>query len=226
MIVNGLLCYTIHHLGSAARDNIELTLKNFYNHQEVVEAKETLWAACGDHLKVLSLCKNGKLRSAKEGNIEEIMDALVKLDGISQTPAVCVSNLDTVPDRQPESWNYASMIQEVAALKRYRYETEQTLSKLAVDIFNLQDITQSHDKKLIATINTNGQPECPNADPTEADTVAGASNDAPTLQDAGASPVNQPPPPQQQRQASTLENNTAKKRKLAREVNQLSGGVH
>ena len=153
------------------------------------------------------------------------MDALVKLDGISQTPAVCVSNLDTVPDRQPESWNYASMIQEVAALKRYRYETEQTLSKLAVDIFNLQDITQSHDKKLIATINTNGQPECPNADPTEADTVAGASNDAPTLQDAGASPVNHPPPPQQ-RQASTLENNTAKKRKLTREVNQLSGGVH
>ena len=57
MIVNGLLCYTIHHLGSAARDNIELTLKNFYNHQEDVEAKEALWAACGDHLKVQTLCK-------------------------------------------------------------------------------------------------------------------------------------------------------------------------
>ena len=147
MIVNGLLCYAIHHLGSAARDNIELTLKNFYNHQQVVEAKEALWGACGDHLKTLSLCKNGKLRSAKEGNIEEIMAALIKLDGISCTPNVCVSNLDTVPDRQPESWNYASMIQEVADLKRYRYETEQTLSKLAVDIFKLQDITLTHDYK-------------------------------------------------------------------------------
>ena len=184
MIVNGLLCYAIHHLGSAARDNIELTLKNFYNHQQVVEAKEALWAACGDHLKTLSLCKNGKLRSAKEGNIEEIMAALIKLDGISCTPNVCVSNLDTVPDRQPESWNYASMIQEVADLKRYRYETEQTLSKLAVDIFKLQDITLTHDKKFNDTIiaNNDGQ-----SDP-EAAIVDGASNDAPILQDARESP--------------------------------------
>ena len=181
MIVNGLLCYAIHHLGSAARDNIELTLKNFYNHQQVVEAKEALWAACGDHLKTLSLCKNGKLRSAKEGNIEEIMAALIKLDGISCTPNVCVSNLDTVPDRQPESWNYASMIQEVADLKRYRYETEQTLSKLAVDILKLQDITLTHDKKLNAT-NNDGQ-----SDPETA-TANRASNEAPMQQDADESP--------------------------------------
>ena len=92
MIVNGLLCYVIHHLGSAANDNIELTLKNFYNHQEVVEAKEALWAACGEHLKPLIMCKNGKLRTAKEGNIEEIMEALVKLDAISKTPGAAFSN--------------------------------------------------------------------------------------------------------------------------------------
>ena len=210
MIVNGLLCYAIHHLGSAANDNIELTIKNFYNHEEVVEAKEALWAACGEHLKPLSMCKKGKLRSAKEGNIEEIMEALVKLDATSKTPEVFVSNLDTVPDRQPESWNYASMIQEVAALKRYRYETEQTLSKLAVDIFNLQDITESHDKKLNAEINknTNDQPEGPNADPTVEATVVGPSKDAPTQQDAGASPNHQPPPAQQH-QAPPVGNNTA-----------------
>ena len=140
MIVNGLLCFAIHHLGSAANHNIELTLNNFYNHQDVVDAKEALWAACGAHLKPLTMCKKGKLRTAKEGNIEEIIEALVKLDAISKTPEVYVSNLDTVPDRQPESWNYASMIKEVADLKRYRFESEQTMSKLAVDIFNLQDI--------------------------------------------------------------------------------------
>ena len=64
------------------------------------------------------MCKNGKLHTAKEGNIEEIMEALIKIDAISKTPDVYVSNLDTVPDRQPESWNYASMIEEVVDLKR------------------------------------------------------------------------------------------------------------
>ena len=89
------------------------------------------------------------------------------------------------------------MIQEVADLKRYRYETEQTLSKLAVDIFKLQDITLTHDKKLNATIiaNNDGQ-----SDP-EAAIVDGASNDAPILQDAGESP--------QQQQAPTSDTSTA-----------------
>ena len=86
MIVNGLLCFAIHHLGSAANHNIELTLNNFYNHQDVVDAKEALWAACGAHLKPLTMCKKGKLRTAKEDNIEEIIEALVKLDAISKTP--------------------------------------------------------------------------------------------------------------------------------------------
>ena len=137
------------------------------------------------------------------------MEALVKLDAISKTPEVYVSNLDTVPDRQPESWNYASMIKEVADLKRYRFESEQTLSKLAVDIFNLQDIQQSYDKKLNAVVNAD-QPGRSKADTTEpkAAVNTGASTSTATSQVAEASPDRQQPPPQQQ-QAPTTETNTA-----------------
>ena len=63
-------------------------------------------------------------------------------------------DLDRIPDRQPEELNYASLIQQVAALKRYKHDNELVVSKLAADILNLQD-TVLENQGLFRSINTN-----------------------------------------------------------------------
>ena len=146
MIVNGLLCYAIHHMNSGAEYNIEHCLYKFYKHNEVIEAKKILWGACKDDLEAYEGRKRSEGRTATEAHIQDIMKALKKLDAINKTPEVYVKNLDNVPDRQPEDMNYAMLVQRVADLMKYKADTDDVLTKMNIDILNLQEAQRNNSK--------------------------------------------------------------------------------
>lgn len=143
MIVNGLLCYAIHHLDSGAGFDIEHYLYKFYKHGDVVAAKKALWNACKGDLSKYDNRKNSESRAATEAHIQDIMKALKKLDGLNKTPEVYVKDLDSVPDRQPADLNYAMLVQRVADLTKYKVETNDILARMASDILELQEAKRS-----------------------------------------------------------------------------------
>ena len=99
MIVNGLLCYVVHYMNSSPVADIERIVFNFYNHDEVIDAKRQLWQKCEEHLDNYKGRKGTDQRTAKAVHIQDIIAALKKLDGLDKTPEIYVKDLDKVPDR-------------------------------------------------------------------------------------------------------------------------------
>ena len=145
MIVNGLLCYAIHHLDSGANFDIEHYLFKFYKRADIIAAKKVLWNACKDDLGKYDNRKNSEARAATEAHIQDIMKALKKLDGLNKTPEVYVKDLDSVPDRQPTDLNYAMLVQRVADLMKYKVETNDMLARMTSDILELQEAKRTTD---------------------------------------------------------------------------------
>ena len=156
MIVNELLCYTIHHMNSSAPENIKRILNSFYSAKEIIDAKKLLWTECKDNLEIYQNRNSTSTRTAAVAGIEDIFGALMKLDAGNNTPIVYAKDLNRVPDRQPEELNYAMLIQKVATLNRYKIDNEQVVSKLAADILELQDVVLSRTNSAMpGSINSN-----------------------------------------------------------------------
>ena len=145
MIINELLCYTFHHVNSGTFDNIKRILYNFYDDTEVVAAKRVLWDVCKDDLGPWEDRRGSDARTAKHAHIEDIMAAAKKLDAKEKLPDIVAKNLDKVPDRQPEELNYIMLIQRVAQLEKCKADNDEILSRMAIDILNLQE--QNHSDK-------------------------------------------------------------------------------
>ena len=50
-----------------------------------------------------------------------------------------MKDLDSVPDRQPADLNYATLVQRVADLMKYKVETNDILARMTSDILELQE---------------------------------------------------------------------------------------
>ena len=142
-IVNGLLCYAIHHINSGAESDIEHILFKFYEHNDTVEAKKALWQVCKDDLDPYEARKKSDTRSAQEAHIHDIMKALKKLEALNKIPEVYVKDLDTVPDRQPADLNYAMLVQRVADLMKFKADSNDLIARMSNDILELQEAQRS-----------------------------------------------------------------------------------
>ena len=166
MIVNELLCYTIHHMNSSAPENIKRILNSFYSAKEIIDAKKLLWTECKDNLEDYQNRNSTSTRTAAVASIEDIFGALMKLDAGNNTPIVYAKDLNRVPDRQPEELNYAMLIQKVATLNRYKIDNEQVVSKLAADILELQDVVLSRTNSAMPDRNYDNSNESNDANET------------------------------------------------------------
>ena len=73
----------------------ERIVYNFYNHDEVVDAKRELWQKCEEHLDTYKGRKGTDQRTAKTAHIQDIIAALKKLDGQDKTPEIYVKDLES-----------------------------------------------------------------------------------------------------------------------------------
>ena len=224
MIVNGLLCYAIHHLDSGAGFDIEHYLFKFYKHADVVAAKKALWNAYKDDLSRYDNRKNSESRAATEAHIQDIMKALKKLDGLNKTPEVYVKDLDSVPDRQPADLNYAMLVQKVADLTKYKVETNDILARMASDILELQEA------KRTTTNAGNDQPlSVTNAEQVTNEQIlaqqiegtSNADNDVATDNESSSDILNTEqqlnPPPQQSHQLPTQQTTPQQQQSLSQQ---------
>ena len=144
VIFNELLFYTKHFMDSASVDNIKKIVMHFYDDTEIVDAKRAIWANNVDVLGAYPERKSTDNRHARIPNVNDIFNALSKLDAVDKMPRIAALQLNKIPDRQPEELNILSIIDRVARMENNMTKHEETLSTLAIDIMELKDNRQSY----------------------------------------------------------------------------------
>ena len=92
--INELLCYIIHHINNSTMENISKVINYFYTCEGIYEAKKQLWTAEGTQSLggIIERKKTAK-RSASEANVDDIIEALIKLDSEDCVPCFTAKNV-------------------------------------------------------------------------------------------------------------------------------------
>ena len=111
IVINELLCYVLHCIHSNANDNVKRIILNFYTREEIISSKRELWAKCSEVLGPFQNRKATDNRPDIVPHVDDILDAMAKLDAENKLPDFVAQNLDRVPDRQPEELNMLMLVQ-------------------------------------------------------------------------------------------------------------------
>ena len=126
-------------MDSSNIESVKRIFINFYNSDEIADAKKILWEGRESTLGQISQRFNTGNRSAAKANMDDIFDAAKKLDAADKLPEVLAKDLDRLPDRQPEELNYIMLVQRVHKLEQSREDIQETCSGLAANIMKLED---------------------------------------------------------------------------------------
>ena len=140
MIVNEVLTYAIFSNNANNNDDCKKVMLSFYDENEIKSAKRSLWMECK---KDINKEHHNRIdspgRTAAAANIDDIMEAIKRLDAKGKLPDVVARDIGRLPDRQPEQLNMLYVIDEVADLKKAKITTQDTLSDMKIAIMKLQD---------------------------------------------------------------------------------------
>ena len=166
MQINELLCYAIHKFNSGANTNLHQVMYNFYDEDDIVTAKKALFHVCKDPLGNYPKRSSTDLRAAAYAHLEDILEAIKKLDAAGKLPEFVAKNLDRIPSRDPEDMTMVSVIQRLDKLEQDKYNKEVTFTQFATDLSNLKE-SDRRNKKAIEEMKL----AVPNDDETNDDTA-------------------------------------------------------
>ena len=139
IIINELLTYINHYLNNSAISNIIKIANSFYSNEEVLEAKKILWNEYSSELGSLKGRRDTDKRSCSEANLNDIIDALLKLDSEQKMPKILAKNIERIPDRQTEELNMLFVLERLTKLEKTFKTHENLLSQVSIDIVKIND---------------------------------------------------------------------------------------
>ena len=138
--VNELLAYVSFYFLNSSADAIKHVLRDFYHPKEVSDAKSLLWQVEKDNLPAMVTRQDSDLRSAKEADIADIVNAFKKLDSENvDLPEFVCRNMDRVPKYGPEEIDLSSIVDRLTAV-------ESKISRISKIESHLSTIERSTDK--------------------------------------------------------------------------------
>jgi hypothetical protein len=118
VIVNELLTYVCFYYLNSSIGGIKDVLKEFYHPKEVSDAKVLLWQIEKDNLPAFVIRQDSDLRSAKEADIADIVNAFKKMDNDNVAfPEFVCRNMDRIPKYGPEEIDLTSVVDRLAAVE-------------------------------------------------------------------------------------------------------------
>ena len=114
VIFNELLLYAKCFMDSSTVDHVKKMILHFYDDKYMSIAKKQIWSAKSGELGPHPERKSTGNRSARITNINDIIEALRKVDASEEMPPIAAMDLRKVPDRQPEVLNLLTVIDRVA----------------------------------------------------------------------------------------------------------------
>lgn len=146
MIINEVLCTAIYRIHANAAHNLFYVLNNFYNEDEISNAKRILWDnAPHDKIGEFQRRNNNSRRPAKSEHTMDIIKAIQKLDAAEALPDVAAQNLDKIPPMLPEELNMMLMLQRISKLEKCREQHTEIITQMAIEVMELQEGSRSDD---------------------------------------------------------------------------------
>ena len=140
MLINEVLCWLIYRIQGNAAENCERVLLNFYNEDEIINAKKALWnVAPADHVGDYHERRLNERRPAIVEHVNGLLKAINDLDAVVLLPDVAAKDLDRIPSTLPEELNMLMMAERLKDLERSRDEHNSILTTMLIDIINIQD---------------------------------------------------------------------------------------
>ena len=114
VIIDPLLTYVRSSMDRATNDSILKARRDFYSTAEVKRAKDLLWKVCDD--KIIGPLTNRRLT---DKNLDDVVEAMNKLDGAQQTPEFAVDSegLKRIPTASPEELYHISIAERVSKVE-------------------------------------------------------------------------------------------------------------
>ena len=139
LIFNELLFYTAYHLHRSSTENIKKSIASFYSEEEILQAKNKLWEACGTSLGKFQDRHNSSSRSAASQHIADILSSLKKLDESSEMPKFAALQYERIPKMEPEDCNIAYMAQRITKMESVMQSFETLLTELRVGLSQVEE---------------------------------------------------------------------------------------
>ena len=138
----------MHKFNSGANTNLHQLMYNFYDEDDIVIAKKALFNACKDPLGDYPRRSSTESRTAAYAHLEDILEAIKKLDAAGKLPEFVAKNLDKIPSRDPEDMTMVSVIQRLDKLEQDKYNKEVAFTQFATDLSKLQESDRRHKKAI------------------------------------------------------------------------------
>lgn len=128
-IFDPLLAYTASARDVSSVRNLRVTLLARFTLEQVKSACSEMYSKCGVILGEMTERNNSKLRTAKEAYVDDILEAMAKLDNIEDLPTFAVKSEDLkfIPRTMPEEADMLSLADRIGSL-------EEALSELRYDV--------------------------------------------------------------------------------------------
>ena len=147
-LIDPVLAYMATYIHRSSDIKLRIAVSSFYN-EDVIEVAKKLLLQGIDHLKI-NIGEAGKdrhnsaQRSAKEANVEDIMQILKVLDKHTgdDKPQICVEDITKLPPAAPEAAGSAMSLYEVIAEQKKALRTlQETVTSIRADVMaNTKDV--------------------------------------------------------------------------------------
>ena len=154
IVSNELLAYVQHYADSSSFDSLKKLLLEYYNPDEIKNAKQVLWKSCNHLLPPIEKRVKSSSRSAHEAEVYDILNAFKKLDGEeSSYPTFASVDLNRLPKHGPEELDMVDMLERIQALEHSQKLYEKRVCKNTDSIetlFKIHNDSHSFAAKVIS----------------------------------------------------------------------------
>ena len=115
-----MLAYISFAIDKGTCAKVQNATVGLFSIDEIVDAKNELWAVSGNHLHEKQNRKTLSLRTEKEAHAEDIIEALKKLNEENHMPRILIDakDLDKIPRSHPEELNDVSLADRLNQLEQ------------------------------------------------------------------------------------------------------------
>ena len=142
LILQPLLAYCACSIMSSSSENVKNAVVSYFSREQILTAKQVLWLESDNSvIGEKHRRKDSTIRSEKEANAMDIVNALIKLDEANKMPCFVVdaSNLRMIPQSNPEEMNNISIVDRLNVLEMKFHKIHDVVEKSLNENFALNE---------------------------------------------------------------------------------------
>ena len=90
---------------------------SFFSEKDIIIAKKLIWEIGCDKLDTYVERRTTDRRSCSEASVDDMAEAILKLDALSLLPGFLTMNMENLPDIKPEELNFTYLLNRLNSVE-------------------------------------------------------------------------------------------------------------